>query len=332
MLTAWATIRHSDGRVDMVNSGGFPILQKSATPSSVVEYQECAGCGARKAPAPPENKQIDHIGVVRVQLPPTHFNPSIFHWQGRILFASRKGWHGKLWISELDGDYRVKSSWQLDASHPKLSPGVEDPRFFVYNNQLYLAFTGYLLQSKKGFCQLYGRLSGDASTMEAIIIPTYPFAGAQEKNWQFFELDGKLHSVYSTNPFTILRHDGTQANLISQTKCHIQFSGAIIRGGAPPVRVGSEFYHWFHTMQWVDKKKQYGMGLYTFSSHWPFTIRRHVPFIILNADRPSSSGHSIVFPCGAELLNGEWVISYGHNDNECRIIKYNFDKVEELLQ
>ena len=39
----------------------------------------------------------------------------------------------------------------------------------------------------------------------------------------------------------------------------------------------------------------------------------------------------IVFPCGAMLRDGQWIISYGYHDYECRLALFAADDIERRL-
>ena len=76
------------------------------------------------------------------------------------------------------------------------------------------------------------------------------------------------------------------------------------------------------------------MGLYTFATRPPFAIRRFTPLPILSPDddRPAHMVKSVVFPCGAILRAGRWIVSYGYHDRECRIASFDAGLVERRLR
>jgi predicted GH43/DUF377 family glycosyl hydrolase len=273
--------------------------------------------------------------VIRVGLP-GHFNCSLAEHRGRLLLASRHGWLGaRLYLSELTPDYQPHWTRPLCPAHPQAESGLEDPRLFLFRGQLHCAFTGLEGEERPGLIhQLVCRLD-EQYGVEEVWLPAYEGRAIREKNWGFFEHDGELYSVYSVHPHRILRHRGRQAKVVAQTATRLPWSDYHLRGGAPPLRVGREFYHFFHAMRQSNGQKDYAVGIYTFAARPPFEVCRVASTPVLlpdEHDRPAGLGASVVFPCGALWREGRWVISYGYHDRECRIAVLAADEVERLLR
>jgi len=267
------------------------------------------------------------VHSIRVLLP-DHYNCSICEYRGQTLLASRLGWHGRVFLSELNADYQPKRTWQLDLAHPEAMTGVEDPRLFLFRDRLHVAFTGYKKAPVERTSQLYARLTDDL-TVEEVFFPQYANRRAWEKNHSYFEWRGMLHSVYSISPHLILRHEGNTAIPIAESHCPINLPGKLLRGGAPPVLVNGEMWSFFHT--W-SHGHTYEIGLYTFDPQPPFAIKRWCRTTLLGTrDRLEGFPKQVVYPCGALLRDGRWILSMGWNDRECRLEFFDHATLEKML-
>jgi len=323
----------------------FAAVQRAGvTPKPVAasEYQECGGCTGKATAKKPVTAQanISPNRVVKIRLPEGpnhgHYNCGLLEWRGELLLASRLGWSGsRTWLHELGGmyeDYQPRWSRDLNLRDPKANLGVEDPRLFVFRDRVHVAVSGYELGETKRTSQLVFAMNDELTAGQAVDVGYYNRA-MWEKNWQFFEHDGELHCVYSIAPHLVLRFNANGVPAAYQTQAKIKIGGVQhYRGGAPPVRVGDEYYHWFHTVASVGGITVYGLGLYVFEARPPFAIKRFVPSVILQADTKIPDWNkSVVFPCGALLRGSEWLISYGQNDRECRLAWFSVADVERML-
>jgi predicted GH43/DUF377 family glycosyl hydrolase len=96
--------------------------------------------------------------------------------------------------------------------------------------------------------------------------------------------------------------------------------------------VGDEYYHFFHA---VGPGPVYRAGVYTFAARPPFAVRRAAAGPLLEPDdhdRTDGSGKSVVYPCGAVRAGGEWLVSYGYHDRECRIAAFDAAALERELR
>jgi predicted GH43/DUF377 family glycosyl hydrolase len=176
---------------------------------------------------------------------------------------------------------------------------------------------------------------GDQFQVEAVWLPNYADRAPLEKNWQFFEHGRRLYSIYSVDPHVVLRHEGRHAERVAATGHGYRWPGQHLRGGAPPVRVGDEYYHWFHSMRREDGDHfHYELGVYTFAARPPFRLRRGTPAALLSVNPEENIpgwNKSVIFPCGAMFRDGQWIISYGQDDRECRIAEFAAADVEKSL-
>lgn len=324
-----------------MNIFGCSVFGECSPAADVPGYQRCDGC-FRRAPDPITPKlstQVRLPACEREDGHGSHYNPSIIEWQGKTLFASRLGWAGSsVWLCELDADYQPIDGTlrELPISHWRAQQGVEDPRFFVWRGRLHLSVTGYDATTKGSTSIFIVQLS-EALQVSNVWIPTYDKRRSWEKNWQFFEYAGDLHCVYEIahdHHHVILKFDGDKGTEVARTKHSFHWTGAAMRGGASPLRIGGEFYSFFHSFV-HDRRglSVYGMGLYTFSAAPPFQVVRTIPGALLVPDSEVKGWNkSVVYPCGAMLRGDRFVISYGVHDRECRVVEFDRAEVEARLQ
>ena len=266
---------------------------------------------------------------------PGHFNCGLIRWKGKLLLASRLGWQrATVHLSELDENFQPIWTKQLDTFHINGPLGSEDPRLFVFADQLHIAFIGYeMLKKQLKIPQLVCRLSDDLN-VEDVWLPRYQFRNHHEKNWEFFEHEKEMLSVYSIRPHVVLRHRAGFAEKIAETPGPVNARSIHLRGGAPPVRVGDEYYHFFHTLESKGKFYVYTMACYTFEARWPFEVKRITPLSLLSCNEtelPWQGDKYVVFPCGAVLQNDKWLISYGYQDRESRLAIFDCEQIERQL-
>ncbi len=265
------------------------------------------------------------------------FNASILAWKDGYLLAFRDGWAGsEIHVAKLDtyfrptGDKAVK----LKLDVPGALYGREDPRLFVFRGQLHVGFVG--VENDSGGMHtnvLYARLSNDLQ-VKHVYYPKLPNRMGWEKSWAFFEHDCELHAVYHPTGHRIIRIDDDKAYVVSTTATPAPWSGGEIRGGAVPVRVGDEYYHWFHSKTGPDVKPTYEYGLYTFSAKPPFQPLRITPDPLVVADvrtKPADQYCPVVFPCGAVRCGPAWVVSMGVHDRWIELHRFDVADIESRL-
>jgi predicted GH43/DUF377 family glycosyl hydrolase len=317
------------------------------------EATRCMGCDRREEPlpqlsAPPTTASPAVVGLaplfrhkIESRLlagkPDDHrFNCSIFRHQDRLLLAYRTGWAGaQCHVSELDpADYRPRSGTTLALSHPDAKYGREDPRLFAFAGRLHVAFVG-VMGPNGPTNVLYARLRDDL-TVEQIYSPRLPKRQAWEKNWSFFEWNDLLLCVYETGPTHRVYHvRENEAYPFAETPNALPWSGGFLRGGAPPVRVGDRYYHWFHGQRPLSgAMKDYSIGVNVFEAKPPFRVVRQTPRPILRGDvstKPANQYTPTVFPAGAVLHGGIWKVSYGVHDRWCEVAGWDAAAVDAAL-
>lgn len=269
------------------------------------------------------------------------FNASLIRFQGRLLLAYRTGWAGACChIAELtdDGHYTPINTNVLAMLRSPQSPfGCEDPRLFVFRGQLHIAYIG-VMTGWGPTNQLYARLN-DQLEVEEVFAPEYLHRQSWEKNWGFFEWQGELMAVYMTGPKHVVLHvNGNKAYPFAETDNTFPWSGGVLRGGAPPVLVGDRYYHWFHGRIGEWAAGRYSVGLSVFEAKPPFRVVAQSPHPLWMAshdnqpaDQRAAGEPAVVFPAGAFLENGKWIVSSGCHDRWIEIHEWDAVEIERIL-
>lgn len=274
------------------------------------------------------------------EVPGYRFNPSLLKTPDGYLFACRNGWAGsEIWVGNLDHNlYPQGRPEKLGLLWPEANIGREDPRLFWYQGRPHVAYIGFAGRNgvMKRTHQLYARLSQDGFHVEKIFCPTIGGRRAWEKNHGYFEHGGELYAVYTISPHKVLRVVEGETSVASEVPFPGKWRGGFMSGGAPPVLVGNEFWNFFHDRVEAGRRV-YRMGLYTFSADPPFEPKRWMPDPILSADEPQFSvPHDnycdVVFPCGAALVDGSWLISMGVHDRWSEIHRLSHSELEGRLR
>lgn len=285
-------------------------------------------------------------GVRVVQVPmrtlfdsPRNYNASIIEFGGRRIMAYRShrmDQNGRCAIAMCDLDEKWQGSrnhW-IDLPLPGGDEHHEDPRLFVFGGVLHLAYTETRFRQPQPYtcCMRYARLALKRRkwAADAVFWPQYGnnSGTSLEKNWQFFELDGKLHAIYSSDPHVVLEIDGNTVKKVhAGAPSQVQWPWGIIRGGTPPLRLASgEFLTVFHSSLPYPVEphwRRYYAGAYTFEATPPFRITSISQAPILNSSgedghvadpRKTSWKPFVVFPGGIIPHAEGFYVSYGIND------------------
>lgn len=316
----------------------------------------CKGCGIRcpgyearrnadvatMEPRPVRTASLPPAKRTAINLP-GHFNASIIEHANRLLLASRV--HSSLSISELDADYRVLRTVQLALNHPAAANGQEDPRLFVHRDKLHVSFAG--ITSGKTvdsvwINQLYAEIDPETQTVGTIHAPQYAKRQRREKNWAFFEHDGKLYAIYSISPHVVLQIEEDRVIQVHETANFFPWSGGFLRGGTPPIYQPDRgtYLAFFHGNLPIPRcnthpEYVYSTGVYEFEAKPPFRVVRQSSGPILWAgeqDRvPERPDVAVVFPAGAirhPENSNRWVVSHGCADNRIELIEWDQEDIE----
>lgn len=292
-----------------------------------------------------EAKQIHVKGY------PDAFNPSIVYWNKRLLMSFRSrdpvthlaNVVGFTWLD--DNFDPVGKPMLLKMPENKLSNNyIQDPRLFVVNGRLFMAYSDLyddsktltkqrkmsmaeLIREGNHFvatqCDCFNSFEGD---------PTNKF----EKNWVPFDYQGIMLLAYSLNPHKIFLPvmGESRCVTIAQSYVYNEWDWGVLRGGTPALLMGKYYLSFFHsslTLKTVQSNNKpvmhYVMGAYLFDSQPPFTIKKISPHPIVSKNFYNGKTHptwkplQVVFPCGY-IHNKKYLwVSYGRQDHEAWIIK-----------
>lgn len=312
----------------------------------------CETCDLRLGMATPAKRE-------RLPLPEGHFNPSIVMYRNRLLLATRDSWgHSRVGLWWLDnerpdwlGEWRVTAIGSYASNHPQ-APRLEDPRLFLAEDdhgewKAHAAFNlpdGYPPKRVRvGYCRFDAELTG----IEHTEVFESPAGNAYEKNWSPiveyrnkgprgsddgwspFVCKTNVSWIYAMKPQHIVK--GKQG---WTTDNPLPWAGGVMRGGAVPLRVGDEYYVFFHGCLKRPFGNVYTTGCYTFSANPPFQILRQTPVPLVWPDQAGAEDvvkRHVMWPGGAVLHDGAWFVVHGVDDTYCRMIRLEWDVVEKAL-
>jgi predicted GH43/DUF377 family glycosyl hydrolase len=263
-----------------------------------------------------------------IDLPHEGFNPSIIRWRGRLLIAWRKGWFSaRMWIGELSEDHRLLWGREMDFSRFwRLTEDdwLEDPRLVVAGEKVLVVFT-YV--KRPDIFMALATLDDALEVGDCRIFDTAH--RTWEKNWQFFEHDRVLRAIYYPNPHTVGWKAGDEFRMPAADGARLPWAWGEVRGGTPPVRVGDEYFSFFHS----SLHCHYVAGFYAFEAKPPFRVTRwpKEPCLIAAKDQ-WRGGHAVVFPGGAILENGKWMVAFGWQDAFCCLTWFDHEKLLATLE
>lgn len=205
----------------------------------------------------------------------------------------------------------------------------EDPRAIYHNSNTFVSCTSFLILSRNRWTNAHQTLSVVNHKWVATqqFSAQFGFNGkmvldnrGKEKNWLWFFHQDQLHLVYSTVPHTVVPFDphmqAGQPFVTERTNKDWVYGEQ--RGGTPPVKVGNEYWSFFHSsVPWINNKRKYHMGCYAFEAFPPFTITRMTskPLLIGSRYDPwDAKKPACVFPVGSHFKDGMWTVTGGCND------------------
>ena len=222
----------------------------------------------------------------------------------------------------------------------------EDPRAMVgADGRIYLGMATWVHWKPWSIRQSFARLTHDWRTLEPLFEAPYggntriPATGrTHEKNWIWFEHDGKWTCQYSINPgeFFAVDSKGNITGTWKSPEITVPWThGLPLRGGTPLTRVGDELIGFFHTATvWRKPQRRYYMGAYALEGKPPFRLTRMTtePLLIGSEhDFRALSGPLVIFPNGALLQGDDWLVTFGVNDEACGWIKIPHKDLQGVL-
>jgi predicted GH43/DUF377 family glycosyl hydrolase len=212
----------------------------------------------------------------------------------------------------------------------------EDPRVIYYEGATFVSCVNFVWNRRKWSIphQIICEVDDNWKTIKRYDVAygkngDHPLRNkGWEKNWLWFFHDDKPHLIYMTKPHSVIRFDWSfkveQEFHTMPSSLNWQFGQ--MRGGTPPVRIGDEYWSFFHSsLEWADQSsRRYHMGAYAFEAKPPFKITRYTQMPILSGSSEDKWQHPkpvCIFPCGARLDKDNWTVTFGVNDLNCGIIE-----------
>jgi hypothetical protein len=207
---------------------------------------------------------------------------------------------------------------------------IEDGRLFMFRGKPHLSVT--VARSKlpgtnfDPCIQAYGELLPDGTIANWIEprVGKNDWSGV-EKNWVFFECNGKLHATYSHSPAHIVYELDDKGLIKQEYRTPVPTcSFGEPRGGTQPVQYLGQWLKFFHTNQVnlkSDARQNYHVGAMTLESQPPFRITKISKHPILSGNELwSPAPHwkaKCVLPYGVLENSGAWEMALWRNDCEC---------------
>jgi len=211
----------------------------------------------------------------------------------------------------LSGTVIKPYTWEYEQPYLVLGndeKNFQDPRIWLYKNKPYISFTYYPVV-------LFGEYNIIDKKLSSIIhLPIgRNFMGGLEKNWGFFEHDGKLCMVYYPSPLVILEMDAdNNFSIVNMSEQFCEELGVGVCGGSPPVLHPTEniFYIFVHK---TIIKNNYNIWCVAFTKVTPtkWAIKGFTKERLNNNDITQIS-----FAEGAvyDKIKDSWIVSGGYRD------------------
>jgi hypothetical protein len=290
------------------------------------------------------------------------FNPSLLRDGNGWIFAYRvvgPDLLRRIALCRLDQNLQIVAGSQVAfSSSVKFAPGSHyaepaqtwfaDPRLYRLAGRLFVYWnTGWHDPSNHQFIQEIDprdfRPIGLARELNLI--------GSRqklEKNWTLFG-DGPFYAIYSITPHRVLQFslegegaiDFTEAVSTEWNNDAYSRSYGTLRGGAVPQRIGEHYYSIGHSVHPAPDGYRYVPAVYRFAALHPFapTDAPTRPLALPNPcggtrrhPKLNPAVSEVLYPCGAAFADGQWLVSYGINDEYCAIAALSTAAVLDFLQ
>lgn len=301
-----------------------------------------------------------------------YYNPALAELNGYRCIFPRKRYlpnvdqpHGfnQVMMSRLEKDNTWKEGKVLQLDQMAEWQHMEDPRVIKIGNQGHFllgvsTFIRYPNNTWSGSHQAVGMfdIRGDCiwsscpplgGNSRTVMIPVT----RQEKNWCWFECNGKLCVLYSAYPkWIVCEFEGYPWE--DERAWHIRKDYVLppvtwgygeIHGGTPPVLVDNMFWTFFHSWTpWPEGHNvRYYAGALAFEAKPPFWPRLLTTFPLLSGEplglmrkdviNDQRKEKLVVLPSGALLYpNGKWLVTSGINDQRCGWMTIDHQDVQRL--
>lgn len=263
--------------------------------------------------------------------------------------------HNGIWACKLDDTKKPLGGPTLKFRDSKSDEQFEDPRAVYWNGQTWIVcvnFTWFTNGSWTGAHQMLGVFQDKGGTditeetwtclarrdpvVGTNLGHTGHTGGKHNKNVLFWFVDDKLHCLYTSDPWVVVEFGSKWEDQIEHVAEGVKWNYGIIRGGTPPVQVGDYFFTFFHSsLPWRGRYRRYYMGALAFQAKAPFTpvLWTREPILVGSQnDYWQQRKPLVVFPCGAVMENGKWLVTLGVNDLKSAWIEIPHNDLFNALQ
>lgn len=276
-------------------------------------------------------------------LPQRAYNPSLFRFNNLTLLSyrehSRGDWRTSLAMAELDQKLNPVSIKPIVPPNELKDNSHEDARIFVHQGKLWISWTvSQWPATEFKSVVAYGAL---LETPESFHIRPYhiPGYGANDfttiqKNWLFISKGETLYSIYGVKngEQIVLQLEGARVEEVFKSKA-LPWPYAELHGGAVCDFENGNMLHVFnsHTTHRDRSLDRYRCGVAELSGVPPFDMLRLSKRPIITGeegyclDKNPRYKSNVAFVCGVIKDGDSFLISFGHNDNDCRIIRLTKD-------
>lgn len=223
----------------------------------------------------------------------------------------------------------------------------EDPRCIYHNGRSWLSCCDFVwtAQGWTGAHQIMCEVSNDWHELVRYD-PVYGNNGdnlgrniGHEKNWIWFFHEDIPYLIYKANPHVVAQFSD-KFQFVNEfiTENPLPWKYGEIRGGTPPLRIGNEYWTFFHSStDWFNPirnrmSRRYHMGAYAFEAQPPFRITQMTNEPIISGsqeDRWAPPKPLVIFPCGTDYRDNKWFVSMGINDLACGWIEIPHNDILE---
>jgi len=231
-----------------------------------------------------------------------------------------------------------------------------DPRFFKYRNSIYMCWNdGANKPINNQFVieiDPFTLLPKERARLITVRGLWPESRRSIEKNWSFFESDGKLLTIYSIQPHVVLEVDLSDAESavctpLCQSEWESRYSPLFgeMRGGSAPLLYNrlvdnkSCFLAIAHSCYKEHDGRRYHAVAYEFDKRYPYNVLRETlepirlsgETDVFNLHKLNKEVKSVVYPTGLAEEDGSIIISYGINDERMQIDRIHKEELEAQL-
>jgi predicted GH43/DUF377 family glycosyl hydrolase len=277
-----------------------------------------------------------------------YFNSAIFERNNEILLMTRHSkivdeikkepvWKNTLKLFQLNNEFEFIKEIPFEIKDEFKNEQYEDPRVLFFNDKYYVSCVNYIPKVSKYAHQKILIFDKDFNHIDNLHLDycgngySTNFNEISQKNWTWFVHENKLMMVYKMQPHTVVEIDLEEKEVVNEYRTFNKFIDTWLYGeprmGSNPIYKDGYYHNFFHSsLPWKGPKRQYFMGYYKFEACPPFKIveMSEEPILCGNGKNervlPKLSP-IVIFPCGAIERDGQFIVSYGINDEKTGIIK-----------